>query len=487
MRMHAASFPRTAYALEAFGLLLALATVYLFRDCVVDDAYISLTYAANFLAGDGLVFNAGERVEGFTNLGFLLPVTALGALGVDLVVAARALGMFGAAIAVWLGPLAVLPGEEHRLARGLARLWILSTFAFVYLAWTGLETGFYAGLVALLVYRLRRDELRIGAVTGLVGGALFATRPDGALVVAALGLLVLRHGGIREVARMPGVWTLAAVVLGVEIFRWSYYGALVPHTAVVKGMMSRAGGSTVPWYGTFGDDVVEFFAETGGVLALLLVARALRPGAADPRGARLGVAAFVALASFTVYAGGDWMLGYRYVCPALPLYTSLAAAGAVAIWPDDWRRGPGGVLALGLAAVTAVYGFSFGLRFRQDIRQYPQFVMTSRDMTAAAHWLREHYPPDTTLTCWRIGALRYWSGMRVIDTNGLTDAGVAQRLADPAALQAHLAERAPRLALVRGLPGEPAPPTQEMYGGVYRFVQEFPQGDTQTWRLYERR
>jgi hypothetical protein len=48
-----------------------------------DDAYISLRYVDNFLAGKGLVFNEGEYVEGYTNflwvmllsvVGWLLPV-----------------------------------------------------------------------------------------------------------------------------------------------------------------------------------------------------------------------------------------------------------------------------------------------------------------------------------------------------------------------------------------------------------------------------
>src|SRR4051812_8768436 len=33
----------------------------------IDDAYISFRYARNFAHGDGLVYNLGERVEGYTN------------------------------------------------------------------------------------------------------------------------------------------------------------------------------------------------------------------------------------------------------------------------------------------------------------------------------------------------------------------------------------------------------------------------------------
>ena len=36
--------------------------------CPQDDAFISFRYAENFAQGNGLVYNVGERVEGFTNL-----------------------------------------------------------------------------------------------------------------------------------------------------------------------------------------------------------------------------------------------------------------------------------------------------------------------------------------------------------------------------------------------------------------------------------
>src|SRR6266550_3321989 len=37
------------------------------RAFTVDDAYISYRYARNFARGLGLVYNPGERIEGYTN------------------------------------------------------------------------------------------------------------------------------------------------------------------------------------------------------------------------------------------------------------------------------------------------------------------------------------------------------------------------------------------------------------------------------------
>jgi len=49
-----------------------LALAIKFLDHTVDDAFISFRYAHNLVQGHGLVFNPGERVEGYTN--FLLCV-----------------------------------------------------------------------------------------------------------------------------------------------------------------------------------------------------------------------------------------------------------------------------------------------------------------------------------------------------------------------------------------------------------------------------
>ncbi|MGE0754072.1 MAG: hypothetical protein AB7L92_02820, partial [Alphaproteobacteria bacterium] len=49
-----------------------------------DDAFISLTYARNLLAGHGLTWNPGEAVEGYSNFLFTLGIAFIGRLGVDL-------------------------------------------------------------------------------------------------------------------------------------------------------------------------------------------------------------------------------------------------------------------------------------------------------------------------------------------------------------------------------------------------------------------
>jgi hypothetical protein len=58
-----------------------------------DDAFISLRYARRFLDGDGLTWTEGDRVEGYSNLLWILLCSGIGFLGSGLIAAARGLGL----------------------------------------------------------------------------------------------------------------------------------------------------------------------------------------------------------------------------------------------------------------------------------------------------------------------------------------------------------------------------------------------------------
>ena len=49
-----------------------------------DDAFISWRYAQNLVAGNGLVYNPGERVEGYTNFLWTVLLALCQALGLDM-------------------------------------------------------------------------------------------------------------------------------------------------------------------------------------------------------------------------------------------------------------------------------------------------------------------------------------------------------------------------------------------------------------------
>jgi len=442
----------------------------------------------NWLAGGGLVFNPGERVEGFTNLGHVLALMALGWLSLDLEVAARLLGVLGASAAIWLGPAAILPGPELRLERALARMLLLANFPFVFFAWTGLETGVFCGVVSASAFVFARSQGRLDASLGILLGLAFAVRPDGLLFAGALALLAWRRHGFKPVLRMSGGWIFLAVVLVVELFRWSYYGALVPNTALVKGAGALKSLAAGPWFGAFGDDVVEFLAQTGGAFGVIAALVAIVRHGDRPR-IELALAVLVAAGLFEVYAGGDWMLGYRFLQPALPFYLSLVALGLVAGMRALAARGGGPTLGIAFAvgcAIVALDCFAYGLAFHTERGRYPQYHMTSRLMVDAAHALADRYPPGTHIAAPYIGALGYFTDLHVIDTIGLTDAEIARAGSDTAEREAILARRAPQVVLKIERPGPGLTPERELHGATYRFVEALPMSRARPWLVYER-
>ena len=99
--------------LAVLGLVVVLLGVAFDAHCrhywpfLSDDALISFRYAERLTQGDGLTWNDGERVEGYSNLLWVLLVAGLHRLGIDSLVASRLLGFagaYGAILAVGLGP-----------------------------------------------------------------------------------------------------------------------------------------------------------------------------------------------------------------------------------------------------------------------------------------------------------------------------------------------------------------------------------------------
>lgn len=470
-----------SWALVFIGTLLAAATMWNFLDCFVDDAYISLRYARNLLEGNGLIFNPGEYVEGVTNLGHVLAVASLGAVGVDLSLAARLLGALGAVLAVVFGPAALLPEAGQHPERSIARLLLLANFSFMFMAVTGLETILYTGIACVACYTFERGDRRIEWSTGLLLGALFSLRPDGSLIALVLLGLSAARWGPRRLLAFSGVWIWLAAVCAIEVFRFSYFGAWVPNTALVKGI----GFSTLPWYGTIGDDLVEMLAQTGGASSLLFALVALifhQRREALQLAVPIGAAALF----FETYAGGDWMLGYRFLLPALPFYFCLVSIGMMECLRALIRLRPERARLLvvtgGIALVViAVNCWSLGLEFLQRADRYPYSYMTSKHMSEAGRWLAGRYPEETQLQATSIGALAFFSRLTIIDTLGLTDRTIARIGSDPERKEKYLRERNPELIVLLGQSNEPPSRSREIHGRRYELVRSFPLGDSYWW------
>lgn len=292
---------------------------------IADDALISLRYADRLLAGEGLTWTAGERVEGYSNLLWVLGCAALGLLRVDLIDAARILGALGiggaiVCVAAWERD----AGWPGRLGGAIGGLAVALTGAAAVWAIGGLEQPLVALLLALAVVSARPlaedvPSARLALPAGALG-LLCLTRPDGALLAGLVGLgLLLARGPSRPslglVLRL-GLPSIAAVA-GQLAFRLAYYGDHLPNTARAK-LALTAERLASGWS----------YVSEGATWLWPLVALALCALWRPRRSAWLWAAPLVGWLAYVIFIGGDIFPGRRHLVPAVALLGFAIASGA---------------------------------------------------------------------------------------------------------------------------------------------------------------
>ena len=418
--------PVTRGALLPAGLALAILVGCgwaLKLDYHADDAFISYRYARNLATGRGLVYNPGERVEGYTNFLEVVALAALHRAGLDLVRAGRALSLLGGAAAVALAWALARRGLRRWPALALVAAALVAVNPYV-AAWSGagLETTLFASLLAAAVLPLAGAEATRGRFLAASAMALLLalTRPEGVAlygVIAACALAQATGGGA---ARLRVLWPGLALfgILGAAYFaaRWAYFGDLLPNTFHAKEAFTpnhvRRGLEYLAGFGA------NAFARC----ALPLVAA----GAWAASRLRLWplLAVPAAVLAVVVLEGGDGLPMYRFVVPAVPFLAVLAALG---VEVAGERLGPRAGLALGgaVAGLVALLSF-FPNRDAQLLNYVYQRNIEVPAWTAAGRALARAYPPGTTLAAVPIGALGYYSDLPILDMVGLTDRTIAR-------------------------------------------------------------
>lgn len=461
--------PDEAVTLEAAPLRLApivlacaslVAVMRWFWGFVQDDAYISLRYAYNFANGNGLVFNPGERVEGFTNLTWTLLASFFIKLGIDPLDGLRWVGATAALtllIQVWLEA----GGENWMISRkdawggGFAAV-VLASFTTIAL-WSvaGLEQSLFT-MLAFAGYR-QWARGRFPAAALLWVFATF-TRPEGALAFG-LGAMVRGLTHLGRSSRPSRDELRAVVIYGLGFaallsYRLLYFGELAPNTYFVKGVANWAShkhGWTELWR------FLEF--NYIGVFLLIAMASLVLSAWLDPapqsvtagqpvrrpgEEAAYGFLYLALMLYYLVRVGGDLLPMFRLYMPVLPFIALWCGRGvsllaALVLVREEnvdakpqVRRSVGTLLAAALSAVL----LAFAVNAQRESYAHPEYKGTvialdkchgtaGRYLEAEA--LRRGRPitvlaQDMGMTPWVAPHVRF------VDVIGLTDHTVAHTL-----------------------------------------------------------
>lgn len=387
---------RREVGLATVALPAAVVAAFLFagwqRRWTVDDAFINFRVVDQVLAGNGPVFNVGERVEATTSTLWaviLLAVEVVSPFGIEWSAVAVSLGLGAAGLVAGMAGALRLAGLLGPPRDGV----VVPIGAAAYLgaagAWDwatgGLENGLGIGwlgatfwaVVTLVTEGPRAGRRRFLATAALVGlGVLI--RPD--FVAYSAGFAVPVAAVAWRRARGRGLAGAAASALAlpvaVQVFRMGYYAQLVPNPVHAK-----EGGRA--WWGQGWEYLAEF---AGASWLLVPVGVTLAWVAAlwrhAPPGWRLVVGGVEAGAALHVLgivrAGGDYMHA-RLLLPAwfaLLLPICAVRAGALAS-----RYAAAAVVGLGTWLVVAAAVCRPSAAY--DVRSQFTRLTTAHPVTAA--------------------------------------------------------------------------------------------------------
>ncbi len=400
----------------------------------IDDAYISYRYARNFARGLGLVYNAGERIEGYTN--FLWTVILAGGIkiGLDPDVTAKALGAASA-----VGALVMMYRLSDRLrpfasVPCLATWLAATTVVFSGYAVFGLETAFFVFLLLAGTWAfLRETDAGSSGPTerfpwsGVVFGLAGITRPEAPAFVGLLMLVLLfgrdafgEKGGLARIFLAPSGFfgkqnllrgaAFVVPVAGHVAFRRAYYGTYVPNTFSAK---------TGNWSGQIdaGADYVRNYVNHAGP-ALYLALFAVAIGIARRRRDLLAVSTIAAFVlAYVISVGGDWMPFFRFMAPFEP-FCFLLVCVAVRTVVDRRSRAANLAIAAFLTIAFSVRIGNMQSAQRQIVEKEERFWKMAAGGTA--RWFQENGAPGE-IAIGDIGYVGYATDYPILDLLGLVD------------------------------------------------------------------
>ena len=357
-----------------------------------DDGLIYTRVIRQILAGNGPVYNVGERAEASTST--IWPwLVALGSWVTR--VDPDRLAVFGGLALTTLGLGMAVDGTCRLQARNRKPALLVPAGVVVLIglppAWefasSGLETGlgaFWLGACWWLLVRARPDQrLRDVALVAGAFGLGPMIRPELGLVAGCFLValcVIVRPGWRRAVGFVLAAGALPATY---EVFRAGYFGVLVPLPALAKEGTSGNWPRGVRYLSDFVGPYWLWWPLGGVALLIGCLAILRRPPGRDAVLVATPVIAGLVSAVYIVAVGGDFMHARMFLPPLMmvllpvlvvpALRATVVVAAAIFVWAMT-----------GVTPLRPPYAGTPGV---QDIRKVDWAVTGNRNPVTARHWI----------------------------------------------------------------------------------------------------
>lgn len=430
-------FYKSHFKLILFLLFVGLGILAWCNRFIQDDAFISFRYADNFVRGKGLVFNEGERVEGYTNFLWTIIVSIPLLLKLDPVKFVFGLGLILFELSLYF---------TYRVAAGLFRsqhlalltvLLLGTNYTFSSYATGGLETQLQtclllAGMWMLIeiVWQDRWSPARLLLLSVLLSLAVLTRLDSSIMVFVVLSVMlfaIFRAKGSKtqKTARVVLVLTPLLLVVGAWLFwKLRFYGSVLPNSFYVKVASLNSLKRGLIYVCLF------FYSYWLVLFPFLFLIFARRIWRCENRVWVVLAISIILWLSYVVFVGGDFM-EFRFIVPVLPLvFLCIVWLALVQV-----RRSG---LQLGLILLLLAGSLHHALTFTNPALRYYDVESTKglsdllyRDRTdwvGIGNVLGEvfNHDPNVTIGITAAGAIPFYSRLKTIDILGLNDQWVAR-------------------------------------------------------------
>ncbi len=404
------------------ALILSMWYAFNGNQLLIDDSFISFRYAKNLASGNGLVWNLGERVEGYSNFLWVL----LYALGFKLGIQPEPLTYIltiplhlACLILTYLLAMLIL---KNRSLAFVVLLLIGFNHSVAGFAGSGLETPLHM-FVHLIVFYILCLSLEKGwtrkrtLLLSLLLNISLLTRPDSVLLIGFTGVIWLCTNRNKKSADYL-VMTIPFLVIVLPWLIWKqhYYGTIIPNSFHAK-VRDLAGFGFGLYY------IYLFLIYYTLLPYLLLVIWRIKTFIKHNRTPGYLAVFSLIWMFYAVSVGGDFM-EFRFMAPVIALLMIVILV-ALRYFISDKRIVVALIFALCLGTVNNFHFMSerfYSYRVERVEALRDHIYSPSENWIVIGHKMHDLFGgTDVTLALGAAGTIPYYSELRTLDFIGLTD------------------------------------------------------------------
>ncbi len=381
---------------------------YLNRNFIFDDALIYYRYIENFLNGNGLVYNKGERFNALTS-----PLYIYISLLVSLITGEVTLTqtVLSGSFLVLSSIMIILIFREIGMEKAglIASIAIVSAKYFYQVF--GMETNLFIFLSLTCIYFYLKNNI---ALLSAAGALLLLARGEGIFLLGILLYFIYKEKKIR--LRLKYLLPFAVIIGGNILFYYLYYGQAIPHTFAAKVSQGSSGLWGRYSFITGIEYLLGMFNKQGFYIVILFFAAAV--GLIKFHSNKVLKILIIDSILLIIFYASLNIPNYHWYYSVMFLTLFLLSSFGVCFLSEyiTFRSVKKSIISLVIILVFIYTGIT-----HLEIVQLNKNEKPNQNYRYIGEWLRNNTPESSKIAAVEVGHLGWYSKRYIIDILGLTN------------------------------------------------------------------